>query len=353
MAHEQQVANRVRAHRQSRGWTQAELAERAGVSRAAVSAIEVSRLLPSVGAALSLARTFSCTVEDLFGLGTQNQAEPGWAWPPARTPCRYWRATVQGRLLHYPVEAVPTGVIAHDGVYQGGSFVPSGDADPKTTLVLACCDPAVGLLATEYARSTGFRLLALARPSRQALSLLGQGLIHVAGVHFATKEEPDGNTRAIRDTLGAGHRLLRVARWQEGLSVAPGVSASTVSGALRARLRWVGRESGSAARQCLDELLPNRPPPQRLARDHRGVADAVRCGWADIGVCHRLVCEEAGLRFYSVREEGFDLCFPASGEGDPRIDALLRVVRSSAYRRLLGELPGYDTTQAGELQHVR
>jgi molybdate-binding protein/DNA-binding XRE family transcriptional regulator len=353
MAHEQPIPNGVKAHRQGRGWTQAELAERAGVSRAAVSAIEVSRLLPSVGAALSLARAFGCTVEDLFGSNTHSQAEPGWAWPLARTPCRYWRAIVQGRLLHYPVEAVPTGVIAHDGVYQGGCFVPSGDADPKTTLVLACCDPAVGLLAAEYARSTGFRLLALARPSRQALSLLGQGLIHVAGVHFATPEEPDGNTRAIRDTLGAGHCLLRVASWQEGLSVAPGVRASTVGGALRARLRWVGREPGSAARQCLDELLPNRPPPRRVAHDHRGVADAVRCGWADIGVCHRLVCEEAGLRFYAVREEGFDLCFPASGAGDPRIDALLRVVRSSAYRRLLGELPGYDTTQAGELQHVR
>lgn len=353
MAILQQVPNRVRAYRQSRGWTQAELARRAEVSRAAVSAIEVCRLLPSVAAALSLARAFGCRVEDLFGPGTPAPAQTEWAWPPAQTPCRYWQATVGGRVLCYPAEASATGTIAHDGVYRGEFAVPHEDADPIQTLVLACCDPAMGLLAAEYARTTGFRLLPLLRSSRQALALLGQGLVHVAGVHFATRQKPDGNTRAVRETLAGGHRILRVARWQEGLSVAPSSGTRTVAGVLRARLRWVGREPGSAARQCLDELRPNHPPPRRLAQDHRGVASAIRCGWADIGVCHRLVCEEAGLRFYPIRQEGFDLCFPTSAEGDPRIDALVRVVRSASYRRLLGELPGYDTTQAGEVYAVR
>ncbi|MBV9123110.1 MAG: helix-turn-helix domain-containing protein [Planctomycetes bacterium] len=353
MAEQQQAANRVRAYRQSRGWTQAELALRAGISRAAVSAIEVSRLLPSVAAALSLARAIGCTVEDLFGLPAQAPGEPEWAWPPQPTSFRCWRATVRGRLWYYPVEALPAGVLPHDGVFQDGAFASTGDADPQTTLVLACCDPAVNLLTAEYGRSTGFRLLALPRSSRQALALLGQGLVHVAGVHFATREEPDCNRRAVQDTLGADYCLLRVAHWQEGLALGPGVSVSTIRSATRARLRWVGREPGSAARQCLDQLLPNRPAPRRLAHDHRGVAEALRCGWADIGVCHRLVCEEAGLRFLFIREEGFDLCFPASEEGDPRIDALLRVVRSSSYRRVLGELPGYGTAQGGELQPIR
>src|SRR5262245_56917870 len=158
MAKPQQVPNRVRAYRQGRGWTQAELAGRAAVSRAAVSAIEVCRLLPSVAAALSLAGAFGCTVEDLFGPDTPGRGEPEWAWPPTGTPCRYWRATVRGRLLHFPAEAVPAGVIAHDGVYRGGSFLPGGDADPNATLVLACCDPAVSLLAAAYAAATGFRL---------------------------------------------------------------------------------------------------------------------------------------------------------------------------------------------------
>src|SRR5262245_27160392 len=213
--------NLVKASRQQRGWSQAELARRAGISRAAVSAIEVDRLVPSVAAALSLAAALGCTVEDLFGLAARGQAEPEWAWPPAVTPCRYWLAQVRGRALRYPVEATAAGVVAHDGVFHDGSFAARGDVDGTATLVLACCDPAAGLLAGEAARATGFRLLVLPRSSRQAVSLLGQGLVHAAGVHFATDDEPDGNARTVRGTLGAGYRLLRVARWQEGLSVAP------------------------------------------------------------------------------------------------------------------------------------
>jgi DNA-binding XRE family transcriptional regulator/molybdate-binding protein len=267
------VRNVVKVYRQQRGWSQAELARRAVISRTAVSAIEMDRLVPSVAAALSLAAAFGCAVEDLFGLTAAAPAAPAWAWSPPQTPCRFWIARVRERNLHYPAEATAAGVVGHDGVFQDGTFVPTGEANPETTLVVACCDPAASLLAAEYARSTGFRLIAVQRSSRQALTLLAQGVIHAAGLHFATEDDPDGNVRAVRETVGEGFHLLRVARWQEGLSVSPGSAVSTVGGALRGKLRWVGREPGSAARQCLDRLLPNRPPPKKLAHDHRGVAD--------------------------------------------------------------------------------
>jgi hypothetical protein len=37
-------------------------------------------------------------------------------------------------------------------------------------------------------------------------------------------------------------------------------------------------------------------------------------------------------------------------EGDPRVQALIEAVRSPAYRGLIGELPGYDSTETGELE---
>src|SRR5262249_669526 len=153
--------------------SQVELARHAGISRSEVSAIEVSGLVPSVVAALRLAHVLGRTVEDLFGLRAGEGMSPKWAWPPTQSPCPYWQATVLGRLTLVPAEALPAGVIAHDGVFQNGSFAAHGDAHPETTLVLASCDPAVALLAAEYARATGFRLLPLARSSRQALALLG------------------------------------------------------------------------------------------------------------------------------------------------------------------------------------
>ena len=121
---------------------------------------------------------------------------------------------------------------------------------------------------------------------------------------------------------------------------------------MRADLRWVGREVGSGARQCLDEILDGRRPPRRQAHDHRGVAEAVRSGWADAGVCLRLAGEEAGLGFLGVRHEAYDLCFPESLRDDPRIQALVNAVRSTSYRRLLGELPGYDSAGTGETRRV-
>ena len=80
------------------------------------------------------------------------------------------------------------------------------------------------------------------------------------------------------------------------------------------------------------------------------MAAALGGGWADAGVCVRLVSEEAGLRFLSVRIENYDLSFLKSVESDPRIKALVRVVRSTTYRRLLGELPGYNVADAGILE---
>ena len=73
--------------------------------------------------------------------------------------------------------------------------------------------------------------------------------------------------------------------------------------AMRSDLCWIGREVGSGARQCLEELPGSRRVvPRFMASDHRGVAEAVRSGWADAGVCLRLVSEEAGLDFLAIRQ---------------------------------------------------
>src|SRR5262245_19547388 len=293
--------NQLKSLRLQRGWSQAEVAERASVSRAAVSAIETQRLVPSVNAALALASALSVTVEELFGPSSTSN-EPAWAWKPEHTPCRYWEASVNGRVLRIPVETIPD-FVPHDGVHHKGRFNRSSATVPEATLVLASCDPATNVLASELARVNGIRLLVLPRSSRQALELLRQRLVHVAGIHFSTQDEPEANVRSVKESLGTGSRLLRVATWQEGLAVDQRAGIRTVRSALRADLRWVGREPGSAARECLDGLLPKRLAPRRLARDHRGVAEAIRCGWADIGVCHRLVTEEAQLQFLPIREE--------------------------------------------------
>ena len=52
------------------------------------------------------------------------------------------------------------------------------------TLVMAGCDPLVALLAQAIGARHDVRVLPLLRSSTEALALLKQGLVHVAGVHF-------------------------------------------------------------------------------------------------------------------------------------------------------------------------
>src|SRR5262249_1213673 len=154
-----------------------------------------------------------------------------------------------------PVEPSPLGVVPHDGIYRDGGFENRGRSQPADTLVLASCDPAVGLLALELARSAGVRLIVLPRASATALALLGLGLVHAAGVHLAGAGAPGGNAAVVQDRLGRGYSLLHVAHWEEGLTFAPAQRIASIAAAVRSGLRWIGREPGSGARQCLDELL--------------------------------------------------------------------------------------------------
>ena len=109
--------NRLQEYSTARGWSQDELARRAHLSRPAISAIEVNRVVPSTAAALTLATAFECRVEDLFSLGpaTGRPTTPTWAWPANDEPRRFWRALVNERTLIYPVERTSVGALPSDG----------------------------------------------------------------------------------------------------------------------------------------------------------------------------------------------------------------------------------------------
>src|SRR5215467_12047544 len=102
MADSRQFSNRVKLRRLDRGWSQADLAQRAGISRAAVSAIELNRLVPSVTAALALAGALDCSVENLFAQPAADASKSAnWAWQPSHDCCRFWHAKVGARTLLY------------------------------------------------------------------------------------------------------------------------------------------------------------------------------------------------------------------------------------------------------------
>ena len=60
------MRNRLKVLRAERDWSQAELAQRLGVSRQAVNAVETGKFDPSLPLAFKLARTFGLAIEEVF-----------------------------------------------------------------------------------------------------------------------------------------------------------------------------------------------------------------------------------------------------------------------------------------------
>jgi putative transcriptional regulator len=68
-----QVRNRVKELRNARGWTQEQLAQAVGVSRQSINSIERDRYVPSLPLALTFARVFSCSTDQIFALAPEQE----------------------------------------------------------------------------------------------------------------------------------------------------------------------------------------------------------------------------------------------------------------------------------------
>lgn len=62
------VTNTVKALREARGWTQEDLAKKAGVTRQTINAIENNKYSPTLILAIKLAQLFEQPVESIFTL---------------------------------------------------------------------------------------------------------------------------------------------------------------------------------------------------------------------------------------------------------------------------------------------
>jgi putative transcriptional regulator len=65
------VLNRVKDLRDARGWTQEQLANAVGVSRQSINSIERERYVPSLPLALTFARVFGCSTDQIFTLNNE------------------------------------------------------------------------------------------------------------------------------------------------------------------------------------------------------------------------------------------------------------------------------------------
>ena len=392
--------------RQTRGFSQQQLAGMAGVSRQAVSAVESGHSDPSLRVALALAQSLGMSVEELFGpgeptapvtavsvasLGGRGAGErPG---AERAGGVRVMLAPVGDRFVALPLRGdtgvglgfLPAGGLADRAARIAPPMAPSlaapiapsiapsvappmapsvaaADAfeeiavrpigPPRPTLVVAGCDPALPLLATPLSLLDPPVALAWwPCGSGEALRLARAGLVHAAGVHTQTGNGDNGAG------LPDGAAVVGFTAWREGLAVRQDlrVVVTGLDAIARGRLRIVNREPGAEARRLLDrERARLHLDPADLigydteAAGHLQVASAVAAGQADAGVASEPAARAYGLAFVPLAHERFNLVIPAEHTASREAQALLKVLASPWLLAQLASIPGYDASTCGE-----
>lgn len=358
------LRNTLASERERLGWSQARMAEAAGISRQSYAAIESGGSVPSTEVALRLASVLGRTVGDLFRLPGEPAERRDAAWSGEGPPvpgARVRLTRIAGRWIAHPCAEAHRPEEPADGVVErvdrGGVGVRVlTERPPPSALAVVGCDPAFGILADTLRREHGLEVSWNQRGSRAALLALARGEAHLAGAHLLDPRSGAWNERWVRELVPFPCTRISFAVWEQGLLVRPGTPPRIrgVGDLAAGDVRLLNREEGSGSRALLDEtLIAAGVEPTAVAgygssaRGHFAVADGIAAGAAEAGVAIRAVGLARGLGFMPLREEAYELIVPNHMLDLPAVDALLGLLRRPGVRAQVEALGGYDATGMG------
>jgi molybdate-binding protein/DNA-binding XRE family transcriptional regulator len=359
--------------RRKRGISAIQLAATVGISRQTIYAMESGTYVPNTAVALRLARALNTTVEELFTLADDVpepdlRSEVGMLLPGSETPhsgqavqlCR-----VDKRLMAAAPSPVPWYFPATDAVIaekpgpQGKARVRIFQAEGNFTnrLLVAGCDPGISVLS-RHAHAGGAELVLVHRNSSQALSLLKEGCVHVAGTHLRDESSGESNLPEI-DRLFPKNSVavISFAVWEEGIVTARGnpKNIRAFEDFIRKDVSIANREKGSGSRVLIDSNLKRLGIDarkvrgyDRLASGHLAAAWQVQSGAADCCVATGAAARIFGLHFIPLVSERYDLVIRRQHLDLPRMQSMLDTLSRSSFRRELECLGGYDTRVTGQ-----
>jgi DNA-binding XRE family transcriptional regulator len=334
-------ASTLRERRSQAGLTQGQLAERAGVSRQLVAAVEAGRNVPAVDAALRLAHALASSVEELF---TEGPGDPvaalGTEIPPG-TPVRVGRVgerLVAAELADHGVAgagwAKADGVLRADGLRLFSGAAPAG-------LVVAGCDPALGL-AERMLDGLGSRsLLALSAPTGVALGALRDGRVHAAVVHGVASELPAAPVAV---------RRWHLACWQVGVAFASELGGGSLEAVLAGGVPVAQRDPAAASQQAFDRARRSAGIKAVAGPRASGHLDAARLAATTrgAGVTTEGAARAFGLRFAPLEEHAVEVWVAERWSGHPGVEALGELLAGPGFTDRVAQFGGYDLARCGE-----
>lgn len=364
--------NRLLEIRQKRGLGAAELAADVGVSRQTIYAMEAGNYVPNTTVALRLAKVLDCSVEDLFFLEDEPSVRPEsleatliTSGQPSYEGQLVQLCRVDGKLIAAAPDTLDWSLPPADAVLlskpKGGKTGPvkvqpfHGNIDLSKRLLVVGCDPGISVLA-RHVRRAGVELVVLNRNSTEALDLLKQGLVHIAGTHLSDGDAGDnlGPIKRLFDRRSVA--VIGFSNWEEGIVVARGnpKAIHAVADFARKGIRIVNREPGAVVRIMLDRELGKAgiaPTAVQgytnLARGHLPAAMQIMNGGADGCIATKVAARVFGLDFVSLAKARYDLVLRKKHLDMPEVQVLCDTLGKAQFRRELEALGGYDTSPAG------
>ncbi len=331
----------LRERRLECGLTQSELAARAGVSRQLIAAVEAGRNVPAVDAALGLAAALATSVDELFAKDpSQLRAALGGHLRDA-APLRVGRVAQQLVAAELPDHGIAGASWAKpDGVLEAGRLRLFPGARPAG-LVLAGCDPALGLAEAMLDGLGARSLLAISAPTGTALGALASGGIHAAVVHGLPHKLPKPPVPVAR---------WHLTRWQVGLALAPNLSRHSLEAVLRS-VPIAQRDPAAASQEAFERARAAAGIGALTPAPHAtGHIDAARIAATTYtaAVTTEGAARTFGLGFLPLEDHVVEIWINKRWLEHPGVSALGDLLATTAFTERVAQFGGYDLTHCGE-----
>ena len=228
----------------------------------------------------------------------------------------------------------------------------------RTIFVIGSHDIALDILA-QFLAERGRRLASASVGSLGGLVALRRGEAHLTGTHLLDPETGEYNLTYIRQYLpGIPVHVLRLVKRQQGLIVRPGnpKSIQSLQDLIHRDIVFVNRQRGAGTRVLLDYHLNQMGISNQTLQGyeheeytHLAVAAAIASGRADCGLGIAAAAQALDLDFVPLFDEHYDLVIPKIHAGGPLLAPFYDVLSDPHYRELVASLPGYDTSEMGEV----
>jgi hypothetical protein len=237
--------------------------------------------------------------------------------------------------------AAGAGWATPDGMIEGGQIRLFAAASPSG-LVLAGCDPALGVAERMLAGLGSRSLLAISGPTGAALRALRSGTLHAAVVHGVESELPEPPLPVQR---------WHLASWQVGLAVESRLRSRSLESILSGAVPVARRDPAAASQQAFDRA---RIRAGVTAEPHGPVAaghiDAARIAATlqGAGVTTEGAARAFGLSFLPLETHVVEIWVDSRWSDHPGVAALGDLIASRAFTDRVALFGGYDLQRCGE-----